>query len=53
MEQLREKGMPVRVMDIAAGHGRYVLEALDSADVKPDSILLRDYSDINVRPAPS
>jgi alpha-beta hydrolase superfamily lysophospholipase len=48
MEQLREKDMPVRVMDVAAGHGRYVLEALDSADVKPDSILLRDYSDINV-----
>ena len=48
MDLLREKGMPVRVMDIAAGHGRYVLEALDSADVKPDSILLRDYSDINV-----
>jgi alpha-beta hydrolase superfamily lysophospholipase len=24
MQRLREKGMPVRVMDIAAGHGRYV-----------------------------
>jgi alpha-beta hydrolase superfamily lysophospholipase len=48
MELLREKGMPVHVIDIAAGHGRYVLEALDSADVKADSILLRDYSDINV-----
>jgi len=48
MQRLREKGMPVRVMDIAAGHGRYVLEALDGAEVKPDSILLRDYSDLNV-----
>jgi hypothetical protein len=36
-------------MDIAAGHGRYVLEALDAADVRPSSILLRDYSDRNVR----
>jgi hypothetical protein len=48
MQRLREKGMPVRVMDIAAGHGRYVLEALDGAEVKPNSILLRDYSDLNV-----
>jgi alpha-beta hydrolase superfamily lysophospholipase len=48
MGLLREKGMPVRVMDIAAGHGRYVLEALAGAEVKPESILLRDYSDINV-----
>ena len=37
--------MPVRVLDIAAGHGRYVLEALAGTEVKPDSILLRDYSD--------
>jgi alpha-beta hydrolase superfamily lysophospholipase len=48
MRRLREAGMPVRVVDIAAGHGRYVLEALDDGDTRPDSILLRDYSDINV-----
>ena len=48
MWRLREAGMPVRVVDIAAGHGRYVLEALDGGDIRPDSILLRDYSDINV-----
>jgi hypothetical protein len=48
MGRLRGKGMPVRVMDIAAGHGRYVLEALDDAAEGPDSIALRDYSDINV-----
>src|SRR5262249_47099063 len=47
MAKLREKGQPVRVMDIAAGHGRYVLEALNGTQV-PDSILLRDYSDLNV-----
>lgn len=46
--RLREKAMPVRVMDVAAGHGRYALEAIDSAEARPDSILLRDYSDINV-----
>ncbi|HXH39254.1 MAG TPA: bifunctional alpha/beta hydrolase/class I SAM-dependent methyltransferase [Thermoanaerobaculia bacterium] len=49
METLRAAGRPVHVMDVAAGHGRYVLEALDSAKARPDSILLRDYSDLNVR----
>jgi alpha-beta hydrolase superfamily lysophospholipase len=48
MARLQAKSLPVHVMDVAAGHGRYVLEALDGAPVKPDSILLRDYSDINV-----
>lgn len=48
MIRLREDGQPVRIMDIAAGHGRYVLEALTADVVRPDSILLRDYSDLNV-----
>lgn len=34
-------------MDIAAGHGRYILDALDG-DTRPDAVLLRDYSRINV-----
>jgi alpha-beta hydrolase superfamily lysophospholipase len=38
---------PIRVMDIAAGHGRYALDAF--TQLKPESILLRDYSPINVR----
>lgn len=49
---LRDEGAPVHVVDIAAGHGRYVLEAIESAAgaaLRPDSILLRDYSEINVR----
>ena len=49
MSALRAANRPVRIVDIAAGHGRYVLEALAGSDVRPDSILLRDYSDINVR----
>jgi alpha-beta hydrolase superfamily lysophospholipase len=48
MGLLKADGRPVRVMDIAAGHGRYVLDALASAAVKPDGILLRDYSPLNV-----
>ncbi|MHB0970586.1 MAG: bifunctional alpha/beta hydrolase/class I SAM-dependent methyltransferase [Thermoanaerobaculia bacterium] len=47
--RLRERGTPVHVMDIAAGHGRYVLEAVESMKERPESILLRDYSDLNVR----
>lgn len=39
----------VHVMDIAAGHGRYVLEALQQYPHRPASILLRDFSDLNVR----
>lgn len=49
LRRLQEVGAPIHVLDIAAGHGRYVLEALDSAQVRPSSILLRDYSDLNVR----
>ena len=49
MARVRAQGMPVRLMDIAAGHGRYVLDAVADAQVKPEAILLRDYSDINVQ----
>ncbi|CAD5107075.1 bifunctional alpha/beta hydrolase/class I SAM-dependent methyltransferase [Zestomonas carbonaria] len=49
MTRLREQNRPVRIVDIAAGHGRYILEALEGLDERPESILLRDYSDINVR----
>lgn len=49
MARLREAGQPVRLMDIAAGHGRYVLESLQDGDLRPTSILLRDYSDMNVQ----
>lgn len=36
------------MVDIAAGHGRYVLEALTAGVERPESILLRDYSELNV-----
>jgi SAM-dependent methyltransferase len=47
--RLRETGKPVRIADIAAGHGRYVLEAIAGLPARPESILLRDYSELNVR----
>ncbi len=46
--RLREEGRPVHIVDIAAGHGRYILEALEGLEQRPDSILLRDYSELNV-----
>jgi len=48
IERLRQQGKPVHIVDIAAGHGRYILEALHGLEQKPDSILLRDYSELNV-----
>lgn len=49
MAKLRGEGREIRIVDIAAGHGRYILEALQGVSPLPESILLRDYSDINVR----
>lgn len=49
LAKLQQAGVPAHVVDIAAGHGRYVLEALTDAVERPASILLRDYSDINVK----
>ncbi len=48
MRRVAESGSPVHVMDIAAGHGRYVLDAVLASPIQPTSILLRDYSRINV-----
>ena len=48
LDRLRDDGQPTRIVDIAAGHGRYVLEALADGGAEPDSILLRDYSARNV-----
>lgn len=41
--RLTEEGMPVRVMDIAAGHGRYLLETLAPLRHRVEQIILRDY----------
>jgi alpha-beta hydrolase superfamily lysophospholipase len=48
LARLTQRGLPVRILDIAAGHGRYVLEVLEGSPIRPESVLLRDYSDINV-----
>ncbi|NYZ61765.1 bifunctional alpha/beta hydrolase/class I SAM-dependent methyltransferase [Luteimonas deserti] len=48
MRRLRDAGQPVVAVDIAAGHGRYALEALAGGEARADRILLRDYSPLNV-----
>ena len=46
---LAKKRKPVRILDIAAGHGRYILDAVAQLPKQPESILLRDYSELNVK----
>ncbi|CDL81353.1 bifunctional alpha/beta hydrolase/class I SAM-dependent methyltransferase [Xenorhabdus szentirmaii] len=47
IHQLQQQNQPVHIVDIAAGHGRYVLDAINDFR-KIDSVLLRDYSELNV-----
>lgn len=47
VSRLVADGKPVHIVDIAAGHGRYVLDAL-TGNTDVNSILLRDYSELNV-----
>lgn len=47
--QLQQQNQPVNIVDIAAGHGRYIIETINQIAQKPNSVLLRDYSDINIR----
>ena len=47
MELLRTAGRAVRILDVAAGHGRYVLEALERSSAKAE-VLFRDFSWDNV-----
>jgi hypothetical protein len=47
-QRLRAEGVPVRVLDVAAGIGRYVLDAFAAPAERPDAIVLRDYDAANV-----
>lgn len=48
IESIHEAGKDPHLLDIATGHGRYVLDAIKSHGDKRVSALLRDFSDINV-----
>lgn len=48
VERLAAEGRPLHVVDIAAGPGRYLLDALDRSGARPLSVVLRDYEQANV-----
>ncbi len=48
MRRTRDSGRPLRLVDVAAGHGRYVIEAVAHSGVQPDDVLLRDFDPHNV-----
>ena len=46
---VRDSGLPLRFLDIAAGHGRYMIEVLRALKgTGPFDALLRDYDPANV-----
>jgi alpha-beta hydrolase superfamily lysophospholipase len=48
-EKLKNEGKSIDIVDIAAGGGRYVLESVSQMRPLPSSVLLRDFSEINVK----
>lgn len=46
--RLRAAGRAMHILDIAAGHGRYVLDAVAALPEPPASVRLQDYSAVNV-----
>jgi alpha-beta hydrolase superfamily lysophospholipase len=42
IEETHENGSPVRILDVAAGAGRYVIEAVRKCPEIPASVMLRD-----------
>jgi SAM-dependent methyltransferase len=51
IETARAAGRPVRILDIAAGHGRYVLETGREAGAQDISVHLRDRDETSVEAA--
>jgi alpha-beta hydrolase superfamily lysophospholipase/SAM-dependent methyltransferase len=48
IENLHSEGRPVRILDIAAGAGRYVIETVHELPDVPIAVTLRDYKQENV-----
>ena len=48
IEKTHAEGRPVRIVDIAAGGGRYLLETMRALPEIPMTALLRDYKQENV-----
>ncbi|MER8726044.1 bifunctional alpha/beta hydrolase/class I SAM-dependent methyltransferase [Mesorhizobium sp. M1027] len=45
---LKAAGRPVHIVDVAAGHGRYVLDAVQKCAEPPASVRLQDFCELNV-----
>jgi alpha-beta hydrolase superfamily lysophospholipase/SAM-dependent methyltransferase len=48
IERLHREGRPVRILDVAAGHGRYVLETMQRLEHIAVSAVLRDMDPRNI-----
>jgi SAM-dependent methyltransferase len=48
IEDLHSAGHPIRILDVAAGAGRYVIETVHELSDIPMSVTLRDYKQENV-----
>lgn len=48
IEKLQSEGRPVRIMDIAAGPGRYLIETAKKHERKDLKVLIRDYTESNI-----
>lgn len=48
IEHLHERGNPIRIFDVAAGQGRYVLDATQQSPHLISSIVLQDFNQKNV-----
>ena len=46
--RVHEAGRPARIVDVASGPGRYVLETMKALDGLPVSAVLRDYKEANL-----
>lgn len=51
IEKVHGEGHPVRILDIASGPGRYVLETVRENAHIPSTVLLRDYKSENIEAA--
>lgn len=51
IERAHAEGLPVRILDVAAGGGRYLLETMRALPQIPMTALLRDYKPENVEAA--
>lgn len=48
IKKLQSQSQAVNLVDLAAGHGRYILDSIQQLDTYPNAVLLRDYLEQNV-----